>query len=292
MLFLTVYGPELESLFLYIHNRARNTGVSREQIDAAYLPQRLQPQKGQTKNIEDALGFLKAAHLITGEQSFSSCVQGEEALLPFAALLLRHFRQLQLQAPQLPLLDLLYIRMLDGLFISPDRVWISDLHTAANQLDLAHQAGGVSQEKIAAWKRVMEFLGIGYRVGNGFYCLYRPELVSLIAHQWNRTEGTLQDFFERHLQQWIPCLTARSDVACSVSHPLEWLARNGSLALFPRQDSPSRPYFRDRQFRGIRLLPETSSPCRAEEACRIQDAPGKQGLLPSPGTGDMQAEDV
>lgn len=259
MLFPTVYGPELESLFRYIHSLARDRAVSRAQIYAAYVPQRLLPQKGQTKNIEDALGFLKAARLIAGEQSFSSCVPEAEAALPFAALLLRGFRQLELQAPQLPLLDLLYIQMLDRLFISPDRPWISDLHTAANQLDLAHQVGGVSQEKIAAWKRVMEFLGVGYRVGNGFYCLYQPELIATIAHQWARSEGTLQDFFERHLQHWIPCLTARSDVAYAASHPLEWLARHGSLALFPRQDSPSRPYFRDHQFRGIRLQAEAPS---------------------------------
>jgi hypothetical protein len=290
MLFLTVYGPELESLFLYIHSAARDRAVSREQIYAAYVPQRLQPQKGQTKNIEDALGFLQAAHLITGEQSFSSCVQDAEAALPFAVLLLRHFRQLELQALQVPLLDLLYIRMLDWLFISPDRPWISDLHTAANQLDLAQQAGGVSQEKIGAWKRVMEFLGAGYRVGNGFYCLYRPALISPIAQQWERSEGTLQDFFERHLQHWIPCLTARSEVAWAASHPLQWLASNGSLSLFPRQDSPSRPYFRDHQFRGIRLLAETPSPGRAE-ACQ-RGGPETRCLRSSPGTQQMQAEDV
>src|SRR5579885_877202 len=212
MLFLTVYGPELESVFLYIHKFTNiNIEVSREQIYEDYLPQILQPQKGQAKNIEDALGFLKAAHLIKGDASFTSCAQEEEASLPFAILLLRRFRQLELNPSQLPLLDLLYIRMLDSLFINPNRMWIGDLHTAANQLDLAQQAGGVSKEKIGAWKRVMEFLGAGYRAGSGFYCLYRPELISTIAQQWTETEGTLQDFFERHMHYWIPCLTARSE---------------------------------------------------------------------------------
>lgn len=250
MLFLTVYGPELASLFLYIQSQTGGA-VSREQIYGAFVPQLVRPPKGQRKNIEDALGFLQAAHLIKGEHSFAACVQEEEASLPFAVLLLRRLRQLeQQQALHLPLLDLLYIQLLEHLFIAPDCLWIHDLHTAANQLDLAQQAGGVSQEKIGAWKRVMEFLGVGYRIGNGFYCLYRPELLLSITRQWAATEGTLQDFLERHLHQWIPCLTARSDVARSASHTLEWLAGTGFLSFSPRQDSPSRPYFKNR-LRGI-----------------------------------------
>ncbi len=255
MLFLTVYGPELESIFTFITKSAKiQTEVTREQVYEAYLPQLPQASKGQAKNIEDALGFLKAAHLIQGDKLYSSCIPETEVILPFPVLLLRQFRLLEQISPQLSPLDLLYIRMLDCLFISPNQTWISDLHTAVNQLDLAQKAGGVSQEKVGAWKRVMEFLGVGYRVSNGFYCLYQPELVDNIVRQWTETEGDLQDFFERHMQQWIPCLTGRSEIAFSVSYTLERLAKNGSLSLFTKQDSPSRPYFGDRHLRGIKLL--------------------------------------
>lgn len=145
MLFLTVYGPELESVFLFIHKFTNtDTKVTHEQIYEAYLPQLSQAKKGQTKNIEDALGFLKAAHLIEGDKSYSSCIQEESVLLPFSTLLLRQFRQLESISSQLPLLDLLYIQMLDCLFISPNQMWISDLHTAVNQLNLAQQVGGVT----------------------------------------------------------------------------------------------------------------------------------------------------
>ena len=178
MLFLTVYGPELESVFSYVHTYTKiQTNIAQEQIYEAYLPQTSQKSRGQTKNLEDALGFLKAAHLINGNGLYSSCVSTTEALLPFPILLMRQLRLLEQNSSQLSLIDLLYIRMLDCLFISPNQLWINDLHAAANQLDIAKQAGGVSQEKIGAWKRVMEFLGVGYRVGNGFYCLYRPEQI-------------------------------------------------------------------------------------------------------------------
>jgi hypothetical protein len=59
MLFLTVYGPELESLFYYIHAYTIREGfVSREQLYSAYLPQTALAHKGQTKNIEDAINYL------------------------------------------------------------------------------------------------------------------------------------------------------------------------------------------------------------------------------------------
>ena len=67
--------------------------------------------------------------------------------MPFAALLLRQFRQLEHFSSQLPPLDLLYITLLEQLYITPNRVWISDLHAATNQLGLAQQIGGISQEK-------------------------------------------------------------------------------------------------------------------------------------------------
>ena len=174
--------------------------------------------------------------------------------MPFAALLLRQFRQLEHVSTQLPLLDLLYITLLEQLYIAPNRVWISDLHAATNQLGLAQQSGGISQEKIGAWKRVMEFLGIGYRMGSGFYCLYQPELLHVIALRWSLTEGTLQEFFEGHLQSWIPCLTGRGEVAQPVVHALEHLAQKGSIDLHSKQDSPSRPYFGTCHLRGIKVV--------------------------------------
>jgi hypothetical protein len=255
MLFLTVYGPELESLFLYIHKYTQQEGsISREQLYSAYLPQTALTHKGQTKNIEDAVNYLKAARLIGGDQTYF-CMQPEADMnLPFAALLLRQFRQLEQVSTQLPLLDLLYVTLLEQLYIAPGRVWISDLHAAANQLRLAHQIGGISQEKIGAWKRVMEFLGLGYRVGSGFYCLYRPELLHAVALRWPLIEGTIQEFFEGHLQFWVPCLTARGEVAQSVAHTLEYLAQKGSIRLYSKQDSPSRPYFGTHHLRGIKVL--------------------------------------
>ncbi len=255
MLFVTVYGPELESLFYYIHKYTQQEGsISREQLYSVYLPQTALTHKGQTKNIEDAISYLKAARLIEGDKEYFDTQSCVDMSMPFVALLLRQFRQLEQVSTQIPLLDLLYVTLLEQLYIDPGRVWISDLHAEANQLRLAQQIGGISQEKIGAWKRVMEFLGLGYRVSSGFYCLYRPDLLHAVALRWPLTEGTLQEFFEGHLQFWVPCLTARGEVAQPVASTLEYLAQKGSIKLYSKQDSPSRPYFSTRHLRGIKVL--------------------------------------
>jgi hypothetical protein len=255
MLFLTVYGPELESLFYYIHNfTCINKEVSREQIYASYVPHAKLASKGHLKNVEDGIQYLKAAKLIVGDTIYSSAVLPHDLSVPFAVILLRQFQQLKAHPHKLSSLDLLYITLLEQLYIIPNRMWISNLHSAANQLDLAQQAGGISQEKIGAWKRVMEFLGVGYRMGGGFYCLFQPDLLSAILQQWPQKDGSLQEFFESYLQDWLPCLSARGDVAFPIAHSLDLLAQRGSIRLYAKQDSPTKPYFTTRHLRGITIV--------------------------------------
>ena len=255
MLFLTVYGPELESVFQYIYKHTLNEEpVNREQLYSAYLPQVALPSKGQTKNIEDAINYLKSAELIEGDRAYTSTVYTLDINMPFSVLLLNQFRRLERTPSKLSLLDLLYITLLEQLYIAPNQVWISDLHTAVNQLDLAQKIGGISQEKIGAWRRVMEFLGVGYRIGSGFYCLFRPEIVDSVLQKWPEKEGTLQEFFEEYLQSWLPCLTARGEIALPVASTLEQLAQDKRVDLTAKQDSPSRPYFGQRRLKGIKVL--------------------------------------
>ncbi|NWJ94156.1 MAG: hypothetical protein HXX20_00065 [Chloroflexi bacterium] len=258
MLFSTVYGPELESLFLYIRKYSQLQGsVSSEQVYSMYLPHKTNPSKGQSKNLGDALNFLKTAGLIgeIDQTSYEVLVGKDSDLsIPFAALLLRQFHKLNQSPLELRSIDLLYIIMLEQLYIKPDCVWISDLHFAANQLELARQIGGISQEKVGAWKRVMEFLGLGYRMGSGFYCLYRLDLLDIISRQWTQSVGSLQRFFEDHLQTWLPCLNARGEISQAVAFSMDQLADEGRFRLLPQQDAPFRAYFGNRCLKGIELL--------------------------------------
>jgi len=268
MLFSTVYGPELESLYRYIKKYTQlQKGVSCEQIYSLYLPAKVESKPGQTKNIEDALGFLYSAGLVAGDRTcyyvpimdtadlditISSSLSQPE--LSFPLILLLQFKKMQEASHVLPPLDLLYVTLLEQLFIKPDQIWISDVHSAVNKLSLANTVGGVSQEKVNAWKRVMEFLGLGYRASGGFYCLYQPQLLYSLGRLWRTSKGPLQPFLEDHLALWMPCLSERGDIATSLKHPFEWLERKGRLTLFSQQDFPFRAYFGNRRVKGIELL--------------------------------------
>lgn len=255
MLFLTVYGPELESLFRSIHHHTQHKrAMSYEQICATYVPSSVSARRGQTKNIDDALSYLKAAQLIEGEKTYTSLLLNFDTMLPFGVLLLSQFRKLERISSTLSAYDLLYITLLESLYIKPHRVWISDVHAEANQLALAQQIGGISQEKIGAWKRVMEFIGVGYRMGSGFYCLFRSELVENAVKCWPVMQGTLQEFLEGYLQNCFPCLSAQGDIALPIATILEQLAKDGLIRLSLQQDSPSRPYFGNRYLKGIEVL--------------------------------------
>ncbi len=257
MLFVTAYGPELEVLYFFIQKQTRAHGnVSRERIYASFVPHAQLSSKGQTKNIDDGLAYLKSAGLIEGEEYYtSSFMENQEENTPsFSALLLRSFRKMEQNFPNCSMTDHLYITLLEQVYVLPDRVWVSDMHTAINQLELAKQIGGVSIEKVGAWKRVMEFLGLGYRLGNGFYCQYHPSLLSNIIGQWSKQEGTLQEFLEEYLQTWLPCINARGEIALPVASTFHFLEQQGYFRLSRQQDSPSRPYLGTRQLRGIEIV--------------------------------------
>ena len=91
-------------------------------------------------------------------------IRATETSADFRLQTLHNLRQLehgQMEATHAP--DPYYTYLLNELFIKTGRQYIRDLHTEANQLESIRTAGGVSREKIQAWKRVMTYLGVGYR---------------------------------------------------------------------------------------------------------------------------------
>jgi hypothetical protein len=254
MLFKTVYGPELAQIHNFLMQPADVTVESLEHVCNNFLPYNQTDEnqpKPQAKNIEDALAFLKAAHLFNDDPS--SLVAQQVGKQSFALRLFNQFQLLQQTLPAIPSLDLVYITLLNELFILPNQVWVADFHKTANELVIVRQVGGLSQEKTNAWRRVMEFLGVGYRIGTGFYCLYKPELVIEILAMWDKTEGTLQELLESYLVQWLPGLTAQNEIANSLGNTLAYLEKRQFCKLLTQQDSPARSYFGSRRLKKIVL---------------------------------------
>lgn len=250
MLFRTVYGPELESIYDYIaYCNAQGMKPKRVDIHTAFIPHH-SGDLPSTQNVDDALTFLKSAKMISDTNGYQ--VRDSSVSDSFVVEVLRSLRQIECteESPEHPI-DQLYLQLLTELFIKPNRLFVADPHTEANQLRSVSEVGGLSREKIQTWKRVMEFLGIGQRVKGGFLGVYSPTLVETIVDQWNTKHGIIQSLFEHHLGKILPYAQANGDLADALRVPLSYLMAQGRIELFPLQDSPTRPYFGDLRYRGI-----------------------------------------
>jgi len=251
MLFRTVYGPELEAVYRYVREcNARGICPQKKDLCAAFIPRRPDGTSPPMQNVDDALAFLKSARLLGEGDGYRARAWMPGA--PFAVQTLYALRRIEKgEEPPEHTVDPLYTLLLTKVFIQPDRLFVPDLYAEANQLRPVRAAGGLSREKIQAWKRVMEFLGVGRRVGGGFLCLYSPSLVTAVLVRWGDRSGTLQSFLEDGFDRVLPYARRDGDLARTLRIPLTYLADRGQVELFPLQDSPTRPYWGRRRYRGI-----------------------------------------
>lgn len=253
MLFRTVYGPELEAIYRFIAEA--NDSPSRPTIYATFLLQRSNDRPVSTQNVDDALSFLESVGLVRDAKRGGYHALGPFTDEPFRVKVLRQLRALELGLvePVHPI-DPLYGLLLTELFIRPNQLFVTDVHSEANKLRRVADVGGLSREKVQVWKRVMEFLGAGRRMLSGFMGVYSPSLVLEVLAQWPQTEGTLQSFLEEHFNRVLPFQTENGDLAHAVEQPLTYLESRGVISLTSLQDSPSKPYFGERRVKHIAYL--------------------------------------
>jgi len=247
MLFRPVSGPELEVVYDLIAQS--DVPVSRQTIYRACLLHHKDKSIVSPQSIDDALSFLVAAFLVEDRDGF--CLR--EPRNPTTSFQLAVINRLQALTnrkitPKYEL-DSLYLLLLQELFIKPDLLYVSDVHTEANKLRPVAELGGLSQEKIRSWKRVMAYLGIGRRIREGFQCVYSPTLLQEILATWDRREGFIQDFLEEHLVGYLPHQTQTGDLAHAVGQPLQYLHQQQDILMRPYQDAPNKPYFGEQRLR-------------------------------------------
>lgn len=245
MLFKTVYGPELECIYEYL----KQAGPSdRKGLYRAFVPL-VDGEMGPRTNLEDALTFLMSGGVIKKSESgtYEADYGGD---LSFRLLLLSNLRRMQLGSldPGHPM-DPWYLGLVDWLFVRPSRTLSFGLHQLANALDIPEV---LSEEKINAWRRVLEFLGLGGRLASGFLCSYRPELILEVINLWGEEEGPIQSLLEEHISKFFPWESEGEDIAPPLSIPLKMLARWGYIRLDGRHDLPSRSYFGDEKIKWVR----------------------------------------
>lgn len=245
MLFRTVYGPELEAIYAYSMQRSE-TGepTTRAQVRTLFL---VQGAGISSQSVDDAIAFLISAGLLTLQGDYLQPTVIDD--LPFALKLLATCRQIELEKDNVSL-DVAFTLILSEIFIGRDQIFVEDLHSAVNNLEAVIRKGGISKEKIQAWKRVMEFLGVGHRAFDGFICAYSPTLFRAIVGQWSQDSGTLQEFFEQHFATYLPYLNRDGVLARGVANSLQFVRDQGYISLYPLQDSPSKVFLGN--LRGIR----------------------------------------
>lgn len=244
MLFKTVYGPELQCIydFLLIHGSYTKDALYRH-----FVPIK-EGRLGTQANMDDAMAFLLTVGIIRKDEVGKyQALSGNNG---FRLLALQHMREIQLGKREgMGNLDSWYMRLVEDFFVKPDRKVGFDLHQRFNALEPPEI---LSVEKVNAWKRVLEFMGIGHRLFGGFICLYSLELIMELLKAWGEKEGPLQGFLEDGVNSYLPWQTEKGDIASALWMPLSELEQKGLVKLERRQDLPYRAYGGERQIKWIR----------------------------------------
>jgi len=231
MLFETVYGPELERTYRLIQRLTRqNKACTQAEVYSRVVPN---GQNGITKNAHDAITFLLSAKLLKNTNGTLTAVDTPL----FRPGLFGSLRRVQADDESHPL-DRHFMGLIEELFIAPDRVFRVALHAAVNR----RTEISISQEKVNAWMRVLEHLGLGRRAVGGFQCVYAPGLLREILSLHPSGTYELDTFLSKALAPYLPVHARHGDLATGVRVPLQSLVDAGDIKFLRYQDSPARRY--------------------------------------------------
>lgn len=240
MLFLTTYGPEIESIYNFIE---KNQPVTKKEIFSFFLPSR--DESVSTFTLDEGLLFLLETGLIV--EQLPDVFSSTDKEFFFKLEILRKLSSIKKETNKETSIDHWYMGLIEELFIKKNKCYVSNVHFESNKLPLPLP---LNQVKIDAWKRTLEFLGIGRRFSSGFWCTYHPSLLSLLGQTWGVKAGPLEDFF-RFFELFLPCINVFGDIPPSISIGFDFLQDKGSVRLSRRSDLPKACYYGERKLNWI-----------------------------------------
>jgi len=251
VLFETIYGPDAESIYRFLSEKGKN--VSIKEVHMAFVPRNSEGKLKKTKNIEDAISFLKSTGFVQGNKVLSS------KRLPFEDFrlsLLHSLREIEINKDHVVQdeLDRYYLRILTVLFVEQNLFYLrsGEIHKLANSMKGLPK--GITKTKVGAWKRIMEYLGLGFRdTTGGFYCVYNDEVVKRILLSWPEKDGIIQNLMETHFNRFLPWKDNKGRMSEICQASFLRLARQNVVRLLPKQDLSATSYF-PQQYRGIELI--------------------------------------
>ncbi|RNB92525.1 hypothetical protein EDM56_02185 [Brevibacillus fluminis] len=239
MLFQMCYGPEIQTIFESIR---RNPGLSRCQLKHTYQYQ----EEGDISSLIDgALVILKDLNYIHDENGFLYSNDVDWKVTDI-------FRKLNRisQTEEEETLNFVFSTMYDQVFVKPDKMFVVNIHYQVNSKFSKTMVG---HEKINAWKRIMEFLGLGRRVYSGFYALPQLSLLQEIVREAGEYEGGLQPYCERVIQPILPCITSQGNIFKGILYGLLALNDQRIIEISCKQDLPYKSYGPNHEWNWIKV---------------------------------------
>lgn len=240
MLFQMCYGPEIEAIYESIR---QGSGMNRSQLKSAY---QYREEGDITSLIDGTLTILKNLRFIYEENGKMYSSEGREWKVTDV------FRELTKISEQeeSETLNLVFATLYDQVFVKPDKIFVDNIHYQVNSLLSKIMVG---HEKINAWKRIMEFLGLGRRVYSGFYALPHLSLLREIILEVRGWEGGLHPFCENVIQPTLPCITSGGSIFRGMLYGLLALNDEKIIDITYKQDLPFKSYGPNHQWNWIKI---------------------------------------
>ncbi|WP_438447077.1 hypothetical protein [Gorillibacterium sp. sgz5001074] len=239
MLFQMCYGPEIRTIYECIQKGEAN--------NIRDLKDKMQYQDdGDISSlIESTIVFLKDLEFIEQrEHSYHPMVPNWSTL---HALL--KFRELA-KVSEANSLNYIFASIYEEFFVKPNKLFISNIHYHVNS---SFPKTMVGHEKINAWKRIMEYFGIGRRAYAGFYALPQIELIIEIIRKIGPWEGGLHPYCEQFIDPILPCMTKDGKVFNGLLFGLVALSERGHIKVEMKQDLPFMSYGPNYEWNWIRI---------------------------------------
>ncbi|WP_312474719.1 hypothetical protein [Neobacillus sp.] len=245
-LFQICYGPEIGAILQSIQ---KYPGISKVELVTKY---QYQPQGDISSLVDAALNFLLNLKYIQIDNLKNIWPMHKDRIKEIHYL--SRIKEIadETNNPTDP--NYIFSTMYYQLFVVPNQLYIKDLYYEAN---LIFENLAISQEKVNAWKRMMEYFGLGYRVYGGFYALPHSKLMKSIVQESGTWEGPLQIFFEKKINSFIPCIY-NGTVFHGILYSIFNLNGVNIAELTKKQDLPYLSYGEKKQWNWVKLGGEST----------------------------------
>ena len=239
------YGPEVRTVFECI-NRGYASSTTELKTILQYK------DEGDISSLVDSvITFLKDLDLIDQkEKKITSLVAEWNVIQVF-----KKINQISKRSDS-ESLNYIFTNLFDHLFVKPNRMFVSNLHY---HVISSFSKTIVGHEKINAWKRIMEYMGLGRRVYSGFYGLPQLNLMKDIVCSEPSWEGSLHHFCETVINPIIPCITNEDKVYNGILFSLVALSEVGCISISHKQDLPFKSYGPNLEWNWINVGGEKSA---------------------------------